>query len=163
MTSVANVDALIDVVDVVVVVIVVVDVVVVLIVNDVVVVVVVVNIVGFVIVDDVVVVVVVVNIVGVVIVDDVVVVVVVVDDVVVEKRERTSKLTDFGLKGMKRRPIWLRSGGDFYGPSSASFSFIFGLFKQTIQILQQINEKNVHPVSSAEIQTHDLLIMILLL
>ena len=39
----------------------------------------------------------------------------------------------------------------------------FGLFKQTIQILQQINVKNVHPVSSARIQTHDLLIMSLLL
>ena len=31
------------------------------------------------------------------------------------------------------------------GPSSASFWFIFGLFKQTIQNLQQINVKNVHP------------------
>ena len=28
------------------------------------------------------------------------------------------------------------------------FLFIFGLFKQTVQILQQINVKNVHPVSS---------------
>ena len=31
-------------------------------------------------------------------------------------------------------------------PSSASFSFIFGLCKQTMLILQQINVKNVHPV-----------------
>ena len=31
-------------------------------------------------------------------------------------------------------------------PTPASYSFIFGLFKQTIQYLQQINEKNVHPV-----------------
>ena len=28
-------------------------------------------------------------------------------------------------------------------PTQASFSFIFGLFKQTIQFLQQINVKNV--------------------
>ena len=37
------------------------------------------------------------------------------------------------------------------GPTPASFSFIFGLFKQTIQFLQQINAKkcpNVHPVSN---------------
>ena len=37
------------------------------------------------------------------------------------------------------------------GPSLASFSFIFGLFKQTIQILQQINVKNVHSVYGAGI------------
>ena len=42
------------------------------------------------------------------------------------------------------------------GPSPASFSFIFGLFKQTIQFLQQINVKNVHPVYGAGIRTHDL-------
>ena len=41
------------------------------------------------------------------------------------------------------------------GPFLASLSFIFGLFKQTLQFLQQINVKNVHPVYSAEIQTHD--------
>ena len=35
------------------------------------------------------------------------------------------------------------------GPSSASFSFIFGHFKQTIQV----NVKNVHLVSSAGIRT----------
>ena len=35
------------------------------------------------------------------------------------------------------------------------FLFIFGLFKQTIQYLQQINVKNVHPVYGTEIQTHD--------
>ena len=28
------------------------------------------------------------------------------------------------------------------GPTSASFSFMFGLFKQTIQFLEQINVKN---------------------
>ena len=44
------------------------------------------------------------------------------------------------------------------GPTPASFLFIFGLFKQTIQFLQQINVKkcHVHPVSGAGIQTHDL-------
>ena len=30
------------------------------------------------------------------------------------------------------------------------FSLIFGLFKQTVQILQQINGRTVHPVSGAE-------------
>ena len=40
----------------------------------------------------------------------------------------------------------------------ASFSFIFGFFKQTIQFLQKISVwKNVHPVYSARIETHDLL------
>ena len=34
------------------------------------------------------------------------------------------------------------------------FSFIFGLFKQTIQFLQQINLKNV--MSGAGIRTHNL-------
>ena len=43
------------------------------------------------------------------------------------------------------------------------FLFIFGLFKQTIQNLQQINVKNDHPVSSDRIQTHDIVIMSLLL
>ena len=45
------------------------------------------------------------------------------------------------------------------GPTTASFSFIFSLFKQTIQFLQQINLKkcsNVHPVYGAGIQTFDL-------
>ena len=31
----------------------------------------------------------------------------------------------------------------------ASFSFIFGLFKQTIQFLQQINVKNVVSIQNA--------------
>ena len=46
-------------------------------------------------------------------------------------------------------------------PTPASFSFIFGLFKQTsIQFLQQINVKKsqFHPIYGAEIRTHDLLI-----
>ena len=33
------------------------------------------------------------------------------------------------------------------GPSSASFSFIYGLFKQTIQILQQIQTHNLPNIS----------------
>ena len=44
------------------------------------------------------------------------------------------------------------------GPTAASFSFIFGLFKQTsIQFLQQFNVKkcHVHPVYGAGIRTHD--------
>ena len=46
------------------------------------------------------------------------------------------------------------------GISSASFSFIFGLFEQN---LQQINVKNVHLVSGAGIRTRNPLIMSLLL
>ena len=38
----------------------------------------------------------------------------------------------------------------------ASFYFIFGLFKQTIQFSQQINVKNIHPEYGAGIQTHNL-------
>ena len=41
-------------------------------------------------------------------------------------------------------------------PTPASFSFIFGLPKQTLQFLQQINVKNVHPVYGAGIRTHNL-------
>ena len=43
----------------------------------------------------------------------------------------------------------------------ASFSFIFGLFKQTIQIFtkNQCEKCHVHPVYGAGIQTHDLLNM----
>ena len=49
------------------------------------------------------------------------------------------------------------------GQSRPLFLFIFGLFKQTLlQFLQQINVKNVHPVSSAGIRTHNLLITSLL-
>ena len=41
------------------------------------------------------------------------------------------------------------------------FLFIFGLFKQPMQFLQQINVKKcqVHPVYGAGIWTHDLLNM----
>ena len=47
------------------------------------------------------------------------------------------------------------------GPTPASVSFIFSLFKQTIQFLQQINVKkcHVHPAYSTRIRTHDLLNM----
>ena len=41
-------------------------------------------------------------------------------------------------------------------PTPASFSFIFGLFKQTSQFLQQINVKNVQSVYGAGNRTHDL-------
>ena len=41
------------------------------------------------------------------------------------------------------------------GPIPASFSFIFGLFIQPIQFFHQINVKNVHPVYSTGIQTHN--------
>ena len=40
---------------------------------------------------------------------------------------------------------------------------LFRPFKQTLQFLQQINVKNVHPVYSARIPTHDLWNMSLLL
>ena len=43
------------------------------------------------------------------------------------------------------------------------FLFIFGPFKQTIQILQQINVKNVHLVCSTGIRTYNHLIVSLLL
>ena len=49
------------------------------------------------------------------------------------------------------------------GHSVPLFRLFSVYFKQTIQILQQIKVKNVHPVSDAGIQTHDLLIMSLLL
>ena len=37
------------------------------------------------------------------------------------------------------------------------FLVYFGLFKQTLQFLQQYNVKNVHQVSGAGIQTYDLM------
>ena len=45
------------------------------------------------------------------------------------------------------------------GYPSPLFLFIFGLFKQPMQFLQQISVKNVHPVSSAEMCTQDLVNM----
>ena len=41
-------------------------------------------------------------------------------------------------------------------PAPASFSFIFGLFEQTIQFYSKYLWKNVHPVYGAGIQSHDL-------
>ena len=43
------------------------------------------------------------------------------------------------------------------------FFVYFRLFKQTKQFLQQINVKNVHPVYSAGIQTHNYKYMRLLI
>ena len=48
------------------------------------------------------------------------------------------------------------------GPFLASFSFIFVFPNKTLQFLQEINVKNVHPVYSAGIRTHDLRKMSLL-
>ena len=39
----------------------------------------------------------------------------------------------------------------------ARILFFVGLFKQTLQFLQQYNVKNVHQVSGAGIQTYDLM------
>ena len=45
----------------------------------------------------------------------------------------------------------------FLWPTRPLLSFIFGLFKQTsLQFLQQIYVKIVHPVNGAGIRTHDL-------
>ena len=41
-------------------------------------------------------------------------------------------------------------------PTTASFLFIFDLFKQTLQFLQQIYVKTYPPVYGAGMQTHDL-------
>ena len=43
-----------------------------------------------------------------------------------------------------------------------SLFIYFGLFKQTVHFLQQINVKNVPLVSSAGIRTHDILNIIIL-
>ena len=49
-----------------------------------------------------------------------------------------SHLLQFWTSVGAREQVFLKNG-----PTPASFSFIFGLFKQTIQFLQQINVKNV--------------------
>ena len=41
------------------------------------------------------------------------------------------------------------------GATPASFSFIFYIFNQTVQFLQQMYVENVHLVNCAEIWTHD--------
>ena len=48
------------------------------------------------------------------------------------------------------------------GPSPASFIVYFRSFQTNITILQQYMWKNVHPVSSTGIRTHDLLKLSLL-
>ena len=58
--------------------------------------------------------------------------------------------------GSDRNADYLLIGFFHYGLTPASFSFIFGLLKQTLQFLQQIYVKNVHPVYSAGNQTRDL-------
>ena len=72
----------------------------------------------------------------------------------------------YSIQIVNSRNEWVKgqnSGFFLNGPTPASFSFIFGLFKQTLlQFLQQINVKNVHPVSGAGIRTHNLLITSLL-
>ena len=45
------------------------------------------------------------------------------------------------------------------GPTLASFSFIFSLFKQTLQFYNKYMWKNVHPLNCAGIRTHDLRIV----
>ena len=52
---------------------------------------------------------------------------------------------------------WIVNNYFLNGPTPASFEFIFGLFKQiSLQFLQQIYVKNVHPVYGAGIRTHNL-------
>ena len=56
------------------------------------------------------------------------------------------------------RPFW-----SFFKWAILGLFFVFlGLFKQTTEILQQINLKNVHPVSGAGIRTHELIMSRLL-
>ena len=45
------------------------------------------------------------------------------------------------------------------GPIPASFCFIFGLFRQTVRFLQEINVKNAHVVFGAGIRTYNLINM----
>ena len=53
--------------------------------------------------------------------------------------------------------LWIQCQFFLNGPTPASFSFIFGLFKQTLlQFFQQINVKYVHPVYGAGNRAHDL-------
>ena len=66
--------------------------------------------------------------------------------------QRLSRLMGLGL-GVKKNYTFCKNQSFFLkkGPTLASFSFLFSLFKQTLQFLQQINVKNVHPVYSAGI------------
>ena len=58
-------------------------------------------------------------------------------------------------KPRRPMPTACRSKSFLNEPSSAKLSFIFGLFKQTLQCLQPNNVKNVHPVSGAGIQPYN--------
>ena len=69
------------------------------------------------------------------------------------------KLCKVARGRLKKRfySVWFCNKKFFFnGQTPASFSFIFVSFNETLQFLQQINVKNVHPVSSAGIRTHDL-------
>ena len=57
----------------------------------------------------------------------------------------------WGGKRMVTLPV-----GSFHNCFYLVFSFIFGLFKQTKQFLQQNNVKKFHPVSDTRIQTSPL-------
>ena len=59
-----------------------------------------------------------------------------------------------GIKGSARAILFWKKWAN-----PGLFSSISGLYKQTIQFLQQINVKNVHPVNGAGIWTHNLLNM----
>ena len=61
-------------------------------------------------------------------------------------------LFSFSMSTKMKITIFLKKNG----PTPASFSLILGLFKQTLQFLQQIYVKNVHPVYGAGIRTHNL-------
>ena len=63
------------------------------------------------------------------------------------------KLPKVGKSNLVVRSHWIRhlvkAGYWLFflnGPTQASFLFIYGLFKQTIQFLQQVNVKNVMPI-----------------
>ena len=72
----------------------------------------------------------------------------------------SSRLVDFNQIKENVLAQWIRMyllSFFLNGPTPTSFSFIFGLFKQTsLQFLQQINVKNVHQVYGAGIRTHNL-------
>ena len=55
-----------------------------------------------------------------------------------EKRDDACPRWSFCSEKVSKQEIYFLNG-----PTTASFSFIFSLFKQTIQFLQQINVKNV--------------------
>ena len=77
----------------------------------------------------------------------------------VEKDENKQKEAGIGplKKTIERGGASLFQYSFLNGPTLASFSFIFGLFIQTsLQFLEQLCVKNVHPVYGASIRTHNL-------